>query len=256
MIDVLLDIETAPEEWQEVASTRPLLLPPQRALDHARTRLFADGPKTEADRERIASAALEWWRKGSLNSRRGVLVCAGVQIRGEDEAPGVSEIGEQATLDMLDGALDRAGRIARERYSEVRIVAHGGAYFDFPFVWERAVVHKRWHLARQFARVMRYGPARQAGIDPGNAPYLLDTMEVYATTAPRGRDPVTGCGPMKQRILCESLGLDVPEDPLLQGGAGVLDALLRGNTEIVREHCRVDLLCLGALVDRLEPLWM
>lgn len=252
MITVLLDIETAPIGWREVAAD-PRKTPPEPAVAYARKKLLDGKRKTPADAAKIAEAAVKYWGRASLDSRRGEIVCVGVKVLDVDDEPAVSEIGEQVSLDLLSGTLQRTARRVWPTPDSVRIVAHGGHGFDFPFIWERALVVGRPDLSRWFRGVLDYGAMRRAGVPTHTLSPLVDTQRLYATTAPRGKDPVSDTGPLSQAVLCEALGLDVPDDPLLKGGAGVLDALLRGDQEIVREHCRVDLIRLEALYRRLAP---
>lgn len=234
---LLLDVETCPVGWREVAAAGPPWTPPAwvlaRAADEFATRAAkattkAQRERVEAQRAEVAADALKWWRDGALEPDRAEVVAVALHDwSGGGGGSAFVGVSESHLIGILATELDL-------RQPEI-IVAHGGSTFDFPLLWERGLRTGQQEVSRWFSGVIPWADQRKLGVNPPAA--LIDTLSVWRP-GPR----IKGAGLV---ALHDSIHPPQP-DPIT--GAGVLDALLLGREQDVIAHVLAD-------VRRLDRIW-
>lgn len=247
MRTLLLDIETAPLGWhepfdaegslawtilQEVIEEEGQKSPPK---NYKKPETIA---KWRAERQaELAGLAHDRWQRCSLDSLRGQVVTVGLHDMMLDDTRIIhNPRDEREVLDQLRVELGRVvAHESREDRLRVRLVAHNGSQFDFPFLAHRLRVHGFERLASHFIQI-HYGVERALKLAP-SVFQLVDTQDLLRMSGSWGL-----------------MRFDTPDlisaDPLAArgGGAAVLQALMDGRDEEVAAHCRVDL-------ERLRRLW-
>ena len=178
--------------------------------------------------QKVDGDALKMYRDCALDPKFGQIVCVGIAFnQGDPEV--IWEQDERSTLVTLAGHLSV--------YDPEFLIAHHGDGFDFPFVWERAVYHQLFGLARDFAQVP-YGQRRELGM-PAPRRALIDSKRLWSTTGPSS---------LSLSMLLQGAGIvgEWSNDKI--DGSRVLDALLDDRHDDVRAHCRHD-------IQRLQALW-
>lgn len=249
MTTLFLDLETVPQGWQlwgrDVLEGRP----PELALQYAVGRLQNRNPPSNYGpeaRERwwarqyegVQQDACRYYQEGSLDPKLGQILAIGaavthVSVHGVDPRPPVCIWAKE---DERQGLVELLALLETVRPD--RIVAWNGEGFDFPWLWERGLGQGLPQLARWFSP-LRYGQRVELGANkPGT---LVDPCRLWSTTRESSR---------KLSVCAGMLGIQV-QDQIT--GADVLESMVNGQDDKVREHVLADIAKLRQLWERMAP---
>lgn len=242
---LFLDIETLPLGWEEWGPSIRDGVPPDIALEQVLRQLGdKHPPKTygaEAQAkwyarqyEGVNDEAIAWYKRSSVDPKRGQVLCVGFAVNEDD--PEVLWGGPPETeLDCL-----RRLEALLTQVQPARIVAWRGRGFDFPFLWERSIGYRAFNLCKWFASPPHYSATRIAKV-PQTPAQLVDPHDLWSTTR-ESRDTIAATAAF--------LGVSA-QNPIT--GGGVLDAMVAGQPEVVREHVTADVLDLRSIWEVLAP---
>jgi hypothetical protein len=235
MTTLFLDIEAVPIGWQDLQTDQP----PEVAMWATLMQLAKKrppgnyGPEAQVEwlakqLQKVPESALAYFRRGSLDSKRGQVLCVGYAI---DDQP-VEIIWEPSELENLTTLHGVLGTLPMYR---TRIVTWGGDGYDFPFLWERGIGYELYEFAQWFGEV-RWPASKQLESNLSPA-VLLDAHKLWRTTRESSG---------KLQDVASFLGVSV-ENPI--DGGQVLDCMLRGEDHLISSHCSAD-------VDVLRKVWI
>lgn len=241
-----LDIETAPQHWEEFPEYR--VCPPPIAMLRAVEQIAGTNPpasygpearrawylrKLGPDGADALDRAVKWWRDCSTDPKYGRVVCAAIAGSLTEGDPPVV-IWEDTEIRTLEAIAD----YIRSRGFGI-LLAWRGRVFDFPFLWERAMLYRRPDIAVLFS-TMAYAQQRALFLK-ARAWRPIDLLDCYQT--------VRGSSDRMADVL-QAMGLHYP-DPMT--GADVLDRLCAGDTDAVRHHVTTDVVKLQAIARIVLP---
>jgi hypothetical protein len=190
----------------------------KRAAEHAADTAAAESSLASAEAEH--AAAIEAARKAtSLDPLWGRVACIGV---GYGDEPAAVQWGANLAMGAPAAevaALSWLGELLADSGSYL-LVGWNIAGFDLPFLRARAIITGCTVLLNALPRI---------DAKPWEQP-VRDLMLMWPTTSRGGR------GYVRQKHAARALGLP----PQTFGGSMVADALDRGDTAAIVEHCRAD----------------
>ena len=195
---IFLDIETIPSE------EKPSLESIKAPANYKNEDTIKKYQEENQDKE---------WRKQSLNSLEGRILCVGVACN--DGTPVVFTGTEENILAKLETYL-----IAQD--SITKIVAHNGMTFDYPFLFHRALRYGKRYIINYFN-----GSKRDV---------LFDTMKMIAGTDYRRMISLDNA--------CKLIGVQGKGDI---DGSMVCDYWLDGREKEIYEYCKEDVSALRKL---------
>lgn len=224
-----LDIETLPSDAAPgMDPTDPPGWASLTAADAPKNYKKPASRQAWADEENLHQAEA-WWRKASLDPRRGRVAMIGTQH-------GIIDCAEDEHAGLLR-LLDLFGNVD-SRHIDVVIVGHNALGFDVPFVAHRAIQAGLPELAGWLA-VGRWGrglPSSRHNVR------VVDTSESWPRVGSRRFISLDDAA--------AAVGVTRSANPI--AGSQVLDAYLNGDWHLVRDHCLDDISTLVRVADALQ----